>query len=753
MSSFAIHEEELKLIDDAGDADDAGNDANDAEHHEMPIVIPLASSTGSSSMDARDEYEHDDTTGKRSTGNRRRSSRRRSNSHSDSHSHSNSNSSKRHHDPLQKAESLLRRIIRPVLSYAATATRCAQAEAAPNQLVLDLCRRHPSLATQRFPTHRQDLLLSPFQFLISNKANVEVIQNFLERFPQAVQCHNNSSSSSNGEYLYCLDGYPLHLACSVRQTEGDIIAMLAQAFPEATRVRNQRGYLPLHLLLEYRGVAPALEGAQALLQLYPESTVLKAPVSAPPVFQVFSLRHCSRQLMECILSHVPPHVTSLQFPIGCFAEDTVLPDHAQALTKVLPQLQHLELVPPQWHLHAWISFVTACRYPSVVGNLRTLILRARKYQPPAPPPPPAPAPPTTAPPTTATSIMNGMTMQQEAADLIGHMVQNLTNLTVLSISVDYHPQEVRNLTQPLASLLRHGTLQSLKVDGFPLQLSILYQALRGNTSLRQLVLNELVVKTPPSHSPSQQQHSNHSSQCLLLSQVLAWGNVTLQKAATVSFTGQLGEEYSRIQYWTTLNRLGRAFVRGNDVHLETLVQILLQAQNDNVIFQGRSCDGQSILYGLLRETPGSWSNCSETNNFNSSKIQNINDTNMEIDYDDVGNNSNNSRSNNDVDDSDHDNTAVFRRVAITPGQERSAFQGASYVGSPPSLSNAFGAIGTATVASHPAMLAAASVTAFSQHPPNGIDSSTMHSVLFTGAKRPYMSSPPTMQGREKQPKA
>ena len=56
-----------------------------------------------------------------------------------------------------------------------------------------------------------------------------------------------------------------------------------------------------------------------------------------------------------------------------------------------------------------------------------------------------------------------------------------------------------------------------------------------------------------------------------------------------------------IQYYLDLNRLGRARVRkGND-----LLDLLLAAQQDRTL---TSTDGrvQSVLYGLLRESPGTW---------------------------------------------------------------------------------------------------------------------------------------------------
>lgn len=185
------------------------------------------------------------------------------------------------------------------------------------------------------------------------------------------------------------------------------------------------------------------------------------------------------------------------------------------------------------------------------------------------------------------------------------MIHNLINLQSLSLTVDYHPQEVRNLTQPLAHLLScpQGQLQHLRVDGFPLQLPILYQALIGNTKLTQLILNELVV----SPTAARALPLRPSVGPLQLSHVLQQGNVTLQTAATVSFTGQLGDEYSKIQYWASLNRLGRGLVRKADADAQVLLPLLAQVATDDVL-QGRSCDVQSILYGLLRESPGSWSN-------------------------------------------------------------------------------------------------------------------------------------------------
>ena len=579
------------------------------------------------------------------------------------HSHGSSHGS---HDPLQKATRLLGRIIRPCLSYRA---RCAEAEAAPNQLVLDLCCRHPALALQRFPTHLEGLALSPLKFLLQNKANRVVVQDFVRAFPDAVRMadgdimvggggnhdnpaaaavanSNSTAATASGTYAsFQLDGYPLHVACSVRQDEGEIIALLAHSFPDATRCKNQGGYLPLHLMLEYRGVTPALEGVQALVRLYPESTILKAPsLYPPPVFSVFSLHasHCTGPVVETILSHVPRHVTSLQFPIGCFTDDTVQPHHARALTRVLPQLQQLELCPPQWHAQGWETFAATFRFPLAISNLRQLVLKAPKFNPTAAAAAAAlsPSPPRQQ---SHSVVLAGVAPALLTEDGLCHLLQNLTNLQSLNLMVDYHPQEGRNITQPLAHLLTHGQLRQLRVDGFPLQLPVLYQALQANVRLQQLVLNDLVVPQTTTTSATtnnnnidvQQQpsSSSSSSQLLRLSDVLRQGNVTLQTAATVSFTGQLGDEYSQIQYWASLNRLGRAVARHADATVDMLVQLLVNASNDDVLLRQSNTnnnggannnnghanqnpavaasvdrDVQSIVYGLLRESPGSWSN-------------------------------------------------------------------------------------------------------------------------------------------------
>lgn len=473
-------------------------------------------------------------------------------------------------EELRKAHSLLRRMIRPVVGFRTPTD--AEVEAAPNQLVLDLCRKHPMLATEKFLCHNKQVELSPLKFLIHNQADVEVITGFCQSFPHTVQ-----QVDGKNDFFSSLDGYPLHMASTIRQNDGALIALLASAHPPAVSIPNEGGFLPLHLLLEYRGFTPALEGVRALIDIDPEAAIRKAPVNPPPVFSVLSSSQLSREHMECIYSRLPRHVIRLDFPPNCFHEDCLSLDHARTIARVLPQIQEINLQPPQWASEAWLFFVQACQQHAT--HLRKLALRPPVLRPGVPP---------------------------EVRTAFFQFLYGCTALEMMDLQTSMTtPQRmgviVPDLTAPIAHLLTHGRLVSLRVVGYNVVARPIFASMIRNTQLKHLIINGILPATT-------------SNDTLTLSGVLEHHNTTLQQAQLgYSMIPMPAVEAAKIQYYTRLNRCGRAAAQHTT--LTQMAQILVLAQMDPELRTNpRECS--AILYGLLRESPGLWSQNAGANNKN-----------------------------------------------------------------------------------------------------------------------------------------
>ena len=75
----------------------------------------------------------------------------------------------------------------------------------------------------------------------NEQQQLDVIQNIIEAYPDAVQCHDMWGN------------LPLHDACDVNSSSNiippiEIIILLIQIYPESVRIKNMDGNLPLHLI-------------------------------------------------------------------------------------------------------------------------------------------------------------------------------------------------------------------------------------------------------------------------------------------------------------------------------------------------------------------------------------------------------------------------------------------------------------------------------------------------------------------------
>jgi hypothetical protein len=198
----------------------------------------------------------------------------------------------------------------------------------------------------------------------------------------------------------------------------------------------------------------------------------------------------------------------------------------------------------------------------------------------------------------------------------------------LSSSPPAHNNQCLHITEPIVHLLNHSRLRYLRIRGFPLQLPAILQALTTNTHLEQLIINDTIVE-PPTHDGQ-----------LTLARVLEHHNVTLQKAELRMVVPRHANkrrdillEYNKVKYYTLLNQYGRAAARDQTASLNAMIQLVVTAQlelvqlplirrpqadndnnnnnnnnnNTNNNYRNRQLVVLGIVFGLLRESPGSWS--------------------------------------------------------------------------------------------------------------------------------------------------
>ena len=532
-----------------------------------------------------------------------------------------------------------------------------------NIMVLNLCQLHPQLALGSFPTtkshkKKKQIFTTPFEFLLENQASFEELAFLCTRNPQVLQQLDTTPSRKS---RFGSGGYPLHHVCTANDCPDGLVEFMAQQFPAACSHVNQMGFLPAHLLLQNRhDRPPRYDGLETLVTLYPEALTIKSPSSGRTVLDDSFGPGFGGEFFGDLLATVwfrfarNTRTTRLEIKPERGARIEGFPIHALTGSRTLEKLTELEFRHPSWTMDAWKAFVRHVSSSQQIQwtalvleapyfeqrskqermhvHLMQLLRHIAKTM-----------------PSLATFKLTLPTRHDakaahEVMECIATSFLTEISTTTTSSSSD------NNSSCPLTELALYG--------GFPNDPSVIFKALATNNNLKRLHLPSLVHleedKTIACHDGDNasddrgDDESDNSGATFdtpspttagdpvsLLSAILENGNnVTLEHATmtldlpnnndnkendtTASHHHQHQQrwknEYAKIQHYVTLNRCGRVRMRqlhtGNCSSQSTtctgedwipiLEQVMVTGENDC------TTSSFSLVYGLLRESPGLW---------------------------------------------------------------------------------------------------------------------------------------------------
>lgn len=505
--------------------------------------------------------------------------------------------------------------------------------------LVDLLQSHPVLALETFTEER----FTPLEFMITRRLSLGVIREFCARHPKALRKESSSSIT---------EGLPLHVACdliiSIQTYTCDLIPLLIDLYPEAASIKDKEGNLPLHKLLRKYAVRlrPQLVEAladcmvtevQALLKIFPEGimTIGSCITDMTPLDFVLSIHSniLHPRLLYGMLDLAPASLTELRFEGSLGGSGVLTQQCAQSFERLMPQLTTIEWAlasSAQYSPAGWSCFI---RNIGLCENLRHLDIHV---------------------PTRILADDN----DGYAATI--ETLSKLLTLSTLDLSFnanrvnDAGRERISKLAEPIATLIQQGNLQKLAVNTCHLDISIdpirilaasinsklqalelrpcpgnldlttllvdllqaegsvlrslalknirfqtgpFFHALAQNSTLRQLripnIINDEVVEKEPNQR---------------LSNILKESNTTLQWVQCVSATlaQRKSTENKAIQYYTLLNRFGRAKLRQMSCTRSVLAQQLANIVNNSDL-QRKENGVLDVCYGILREVPMLWS--------------------------------------------------------------------------------------------------------------------------------------------------
>ena len=293
-------------------------------------------------------------------------------------------------------------------------------------------------------------------------------------------------------------------------------------------------------------------------------------------------------------------------------------------------------LPPRWTLEAWEYFVQHLQQPphSQVPTITTTLFR-----------------PFTKLVLDVKEVLithkllseDKQRMARSLRQFLNHLLdtssQSLEYLDLNDILCHYYPMTAvrhkghnneEDPADPLARLLTtpNSRLSVLKARGdwSAKQASKIFHALSTNNTLKTLSLGSVDMLSPY----VLQEYEEQNNKIWTLSRVLEEFNTTLidsfpEDGGGVPFLVDVArEEEDKVKYYMALNRMGRSVARHAQTSCDEIVQLLVTVKERAVVesqysmtraasvvsqrFWGTKYSGEvSLLYGLLRESPGTWS--------------------------------------------------------------------------------------------------------------------------------------------------
>ena len=504
--------------------------------------------------------------------------------------------------------------------------------------LLDILEDHPVLALEIFTED----CFTPLEFMISRRLGLDVIREFCALHPQALR----KESCSN-----ITEGLPLHVACDLvisLSYTSKLIPLLIDFFPQAVSRKDKDGNLPVHKLLRKYAVRlrPQIINemvdclvteVQALLQRYPEAIMLPGQCNADMTPLEFILSVHSNilhpELLRGVLEKAPTSLRELCFEGSLGGPGVVNLEIAQAFERLMPQLVSVEwtlIRSAQYTSTGWSCFFRG------LGKCRTL----RNLDIHLP-----------------TRILADNEAQYAATS---ETIQKLQSLSTLKLTFADNRVDnagclrIAKLAEPIAVLIKHGNLQDLTVnsnqlglwiDPIPILAASIDSKLRalelrpcpGDLDLTTLLvdliqaeqceLQSLALKNVRLEKQAffEALARNNTLQCLrlphiisdihdtkeprlCLSQILKTHNTTLKSVHCVNavLAQRKSMENQKIQYFTMLNRFGRARLRHMSCSRQTVTEELIKVLHSSDLHQKEN-GVLDVTFGLLREVPMLWS--------------------------------------------------------------------------------------------------------------------------------------------------
>lgn len=168
-------------------------------------------------------------------------------------------------------------------------------------------------------------------------------------------------------------------------------------------------------------------------------------------------------------------------------------------------------------------------------------------------------------------------------------VLNLTSFTLYKPMAGTVPPSKDSLTDVIHTILMSSPrLKSISIFQYEVDMLPIFEDLKINRSLEHFNVYSSESDTV--------ERENAQKVCFRL---LSTGNTTLTEVCSLSKCD------ASIKYLLNLNRMGRSVMRNSGITGKEIVDRLLATRNDKYLSRDKDAI-VSIVYGLLRELPGSW---------------------------------------------------------------------------------------------------------------------------------------------------
>lgn len=453
---------------------------------------------------------------------------------------------------------------------------------------LRLLRRYPKLAQERYEGRVNWTIpggLNPLTFVLRMGATLDIVKEVHDLYPNAVSEVAYTKPALPSHFRLGIGrkpDFPLHKACQWGGNPPEVIQFLARAAPKVVAKKDSLDHLPLHSILRNSSRSATVTEVETLLDIYPAAIEEDCGRGTPAIVA----HKCSRttnDVLELLMQrssigggefHLPSRDNVVKTEDGfryILSYDRfhtiTLPD-AQALATLLQHdsIRTISCLPKWWHRDAFLYLMKRFKESQFLLDLSLHV-----------------------PPSKDLFCVDG-----KSGEEVCHSLQSLLeeNTTLQCLHIDFgtlhREQEVPKAT--------HQKCIRALVPG-----------LCANRSLRECYLSGSILTQPSdTHAALKKQEDLRKELWAPLADNLRQDNLSLEWISLAMVHGdkqELSKEALQVQYWTALNRCGRAKARNPNLSNRGLVQLITKANQLKPEIDFIT----GITYGLLQECPGLWS--------------------------------------------------------------------------------------------------------------------------------------------------